>query len=181
MKQCEKGHFYDEKRYGACPYCNPAAAPAAGKTVALKDEPNRTMPISPAQREDRGKTVGFFKSDIGIDPAVGFIVCISGPMKGADFKLRSGRNFIGRSASMDVALTDDDTVSRENHALIIYDAKHNKFMLSPGMGRGITYKNGDQVETAVEISAYDRIEAGKCELIFVPLCCESFIWDSDKL
>ncbi|MFR5903067.1 MAG: hypothetical protein ACLUIO_26945 [Neglectibacter timonensis] len=47
---------------------------------------------------------------------------------------------------MDVALADDDTVSRESHALVTYDAKHNSFSLSPGQGRGITYCNDEQVE-----------------------------------
>lgn len=47
---------------------------------------------------------------------------------------------------MDVPLADDDTVSRESHALVTYDAKHNNFSLSPGQGRGITYCNDEQVE-----------------------------------
>ena len=40
MKQCEHGHFYDETRFAACPYCRDDAAGAggsegtAGKTVA---------------------------------------------------------------------------------------------------------------------------------------------------
>ena len=50
---------------------------------------------------------------------------------------------------MDVALADDDTVSRESHALVTYDAKHNSFSLSPGQGRGITYCNDEQVERCV--------------------------------
>ena len=119
------------------------------------------------------------KKQIGIDPAVGFLVCISGPHRGEHFKLCSGRNFIGRAASMDVPLADDDTVSRESHALVTYDAKHNNFSLSPGQGRGITYCNDEQVEMVRPLFAYDIIEVGKSQLIFLPLCGEKFQWKEE--
>ena len=41
--------------------------------------------------------MGIIKKKIGIDPAVGFLVCVSGPHRGADYKLVAGRNFIGRA------------------------------------------------------------------------------------
>lgn len=62
---------------------------------------------------------------------------------------------------MDVSLPDDDTVSRESHALVTYDAKHNAFSLSPGQGRGITYCNDEQVEMVHPLKAYDIIEVGE--------------------
>lgn len=179
MKQCANGHFFDEVRFPECPYC--ADSQSMGKTVAaqpLDKTVGLNQPVTPAA--DRGKTVGLIKKDIGIDPAVGFVICVSGPHKGADFKLHSGRNFLGRAASMDVSLSDDETVSRENHALISYDARHNAFALSPGLGRGITYRNEAQVEAAVELQAYDVIEAGKSRLIFLPFCCDRFKWDEAK-
>lgn len=177
MKQCDNGHFFDEARHDSCPYCKPAGL-QIGKTMAAKPM-NKTAPLQQAgaQEADRGKTVGIIKKKIGIDPVVGFAVCISGPQRGADFKLVSGRNFIGRAASMDVSLSDDDAVSRENHALISYDPKNNHFMLSPGVGRGITYCNEKQVEVAVQLAAYDVIEVGASRLIFLPLCGERFRWE----
>ena len=146
MRQCDNGHFYDESRFDGCPYCQggagvgkTVAAGTVGKTVAA-------VPGGAAPEADRGKTVGIIKKKIGIDPAVGFLVCVSGPHRGADYKLVAGRNFIGRAAAMDVALADDDTVSRESHALVTYEAKHNSFSLSHGQGRGITNCNDAQVE-----------------------------------
>lgn len=176
MKQCENGHFYDEVRFTSCPYCKPAG-PAVGKTVAAQPV-NKTVPVQMggAPEADRGKTVGIIQKKTGINPAVGFIVCIGGPHRGMDFKLVSGRNFIGRAANMDISLSDDDTVSRENHALISYDPKNNAFMLSPGVGRGITYCNDAQVEVAVRLAPYDQIEVGNSRLIFLPLCGEQFQW-----
>lgn len=81
---------------------------------------------------------------------------------------------------MDVSLPDDDTVSRESHALVSYDAKHNRFTISPGQGRGITYCNDEQVEVAQPLHAYDIVEVGKSCLLFLPLCCERFRWENEE-
>ena len=179
MKQCDNGHFYDENRFDSCPYCQEGAG--VGKTVAASSvgKTVAAVPGGAASEADRGKTVGIIKKKIGIDPAVGFLVCISGPHRGADYKLVAGRNFIGRAAAMDVALADDDTVSRESHALVTYDAKHNSFSLSPGQGRGITYCNDEQVEMVRPLKAYDVIEVGKSHLLFLPLCGDKFQWNEE--
>lgn len=176
MKQCDNGHFYDEIRFDSCPYCQDSQG--VGKTVA-QGSGNQTVAQAMGGGHlltDRSKTVGIIRTKLGIDPVVGFLVCTLGPHRGADFRLVSGRNFIGRAASMDVALTDDETVSRERHALLTYDSKHNRFFLSPGQGRGITYLNNEPVETAQPIMAHDVIEVGNSQLIFLPLCGEKFQW-----
>ena len=141
MKQCDNGHFYDEARFESCPYCRENTG--IGKTMATADIGKTVAafpgnPAAAATAFDSGKTVAVMKKKIGIDPAVGFLICIEGPHRGTDFRLVSGRNFIGRAAAMDVSLPDNDTVSRESHALVTYDAKHNAFSLSSGQGRGIT-------------------------------------------
>lgn len=179
MKQCDNGHFYDENRFESCPYCQEGAG--VGKTVAAGTVGKTVAAVSgnAAPDTDRGKTVGIIKKKIGIDPAVGFLVCISGPHRGADYRLVAGRNFIGRAAAMDVALADDDTVSRESHALVTYDVKHNTFSLSPGQGRGITYCNDEQVEMVRPLNAYDVIEVGRSQLVFLPLCGENFQWKEE--
>lgn len=179
MKQCERGHFYDDGRYTDCPYCK-SGAQEPGKTVGLSSEPlGKTMPLQAAAASpsaDKGKTVAIIKKKIGLDPAVGFLVAIEGPHRGEDFRLHSGRNFIGRAEVMDVSLPDDTTVSRENHALLSYDDKNNTFVLVPGSGRGITYCNSRLIEAAVELTAYDKIEIGATTLLFLPLCGEHFQW-----
>lgn len=179
MRQCDNGHFYDENRFDSCPYCQDS--PMVGKTVArgMSGGTTAAAAAGTSPDADRGKTVGIIKKNIGIDPAVGFLVCVSGPHRGADYKLVFGRNFIGRAAAMDVALADDDTVSRESHALITYDVKHNTFSLSPGQGRGITYCNDEQVEMVRPLEAYDVIEVGKSRLLFLPLCGDRFKWDEE--
>lgn len=183
MKQCDNGHFYDEARFESCPYCKENTG--IGKTMAAADigKTVAAFPGNPAVAAatsfDSGKTVAVMKKKIGIDPAVGFLICIAGPHRGTDFRLVSGRNFIGRAAAMDVSLPDDDTVSRESHALVTYDAKHNAFSLSPGQGRGITYCNNEQVEMVHPLKAYDIIEVGKSRLLFLPLCSQQFQWSEE--
>ena len=184
MKQCANGHFYDENRYQECPYCEgSAAAPAAGggdvgKTVAaapVNEDIGKTV-AAPGMQADAGKTVAFVGEDRNFDPVVGYCIVADGPMRGMDFRLHSGRNFIGRSAEMDITLADDETVSREGHAVISYDERSNRFHISPGVGRGIAYLNGNEVAGSEELAAYDLIEVGSTKLIFLPLCGERFLW-----
>ena len=170
MKQCDNGHFYDEARFESCPYCRENTG--IGKTMAAADigKTVAAFPGNPAAAAatafDSGKTVAVMKKKIG-------------PHRGTDFRLVSGRNFIGRAAAMDVSLPDDDTVSRESHALVTYDAKHNAFSLSPGQGRGITYCNDEQIEMVHPLKAYDIIEVGKSRLLFLPLCSQQFQWSEE--
>ena len=126
-----------------------------------REDRGKAVPGALRRKQTEGKTVGIIKKKIGIDPAVGFLVCISGPHRGADYKLVAGRNFIGRAAAMDVALADDDTVSRESHALVTYDAKHNSFSLSPGQGRGITCNDEQVVEMVRPLKSLRCDRGGK--------------------
>ena len=117
---------------------------------------------------------------VGIDPVVGWLVCVKGPSRGRDYRIRSGRNGIGRSEAMDVQITGDDTVSRENHAFLVYEPRKRTFSIRPGDGRGLVYLNGDEVIQASDIKAYDIIELGETQLMFVSLCGEKFHWDQTK-
>jgi len=187
MKQCERGHFYDEQRHAACPYCSNVQQ-GVGATIGLSpiEDVGKTMPLASStavagagQAADIGKTVGVLKKEIGIAPPVAFAVVVAGPQRGESFPLHAGRNFIGRASNADVALADDDTVSREAHALISYDTKTNSFMVAPGAGRGITYRNDHEVANAEPLGAYDYIEVGKSRLVFLPLCGPDFKWDEE--
>ncbi len=185
MKQCERGHFYDETRHASCPYCANVQQ-GVGATVGLSpvQDVGKTMPVAQGAAAvgsvDIGKTVGVLKKDIGIDPPVGFIVVVEGPHRGEFFALHAGRNFVGREAGMDVPLPSDDTVSREAHALISYDTKQNSFLVAAGQGRGITYLNDREVANSEPLTAYNVIEVGKSKLVFLPLCCNDFSWDEKE-
>ncbi len=131
---------------------------------------------SEAEEEDTGKTIGIFS----MAKVVGWLVCVKGSEKGKDFVLGSGRNFIGRSPSMDVSLMGDVSVSRENHAVITYNPRGNSFSISYGTGHGIVYLNGEEVLVPMKLEPYDQIELGKTILIFIPFCGDNFKWEESK-
>lgn len=128
------------------------------------------------EENDSGKTIGIFS----MTKVVGWLVCVKGSEKGKDFVLGSGRNFIGRSPSMDVSLPGDSSISRENHIIITYEPRKNNFSISYGTGHGIAYLNGIEILNPMKLEPYDQIELGETILIFIPFCGENFKWEESK-
>ncbi|MDR1118721.1 MAG: FHA domain-containing protein [Bifidobacteriaceae bacterium] len=185
MKQCERGHFYDETRYETCRYCSEVQQ-GVGATVGLSPAApvGATVPLrSPGAGVSAGAaqagahTVAVMRKAIGFDPPVAFLVVTDGPHRGEHFALKAGRSFIGRAADADVSLPSDDTVSREAHALISYDQKANSFLIAPGQSRGLTYLGDRQVVNAESLEPYGVIEVGKTKAVFLPLCGPHFRWE----
>ncbi len=193
MKQCPNGHFYDQSRTPECPYCNSASANVnltrpvwsgaeagnpIGATVPVNNAPSsdRTRSINAASAGDMERTQAVIKKEIGIDPVVGWLICIDGQEKGRDYRIHADNNYIGRSEKMDICIRGDDTISRENHAVISYDSRENIYYFSPGEGRNIVRVNEKAIFNTVEINIYDRVELGNTKLLFVPLCGEKFSW-----
>ena len=179
MKQCAQGgHYYDADLHIECPYCKNsnigATIPLDPKSVALGGVVNQP---AAAQNSDDGKTVALYKSEAGIDPAVGWLVCLEGAEKGVDFRLHSENNFIGRNAKMDVHIKSDSSISRENYAAIVsYDSRGKIFYLSPGEGRSIVRHNDGALFATAKLTAYDVVEVGQTKLMFIPFCGEKFDW-----
>ena len=184
MKQCTKsGHYYNASIYSECPYCN---STVLGPTIPVQRETSNEMinpthsvkdnNIMPANR-DEGRTVAVVMKEIGIDPVVGWLVCIEGQEKGRDYRIHSDNNYIGRSEKMDICLRGDDTISRENHAVISFDTVSKIFYVSPGEGRSIVRLNGKALFSTSEIRSYDTIEIGKTKLLFIQLCGDRFKWN----
>lgn len=113
----------------------------------------------------------------GFTPVVGWLVCIDGPDKGHDYRIRTGYNYIGRAEHMDICIRGDKQISREKHALIAYDDVEKLFFFGPADGRNLVRVNGKLAMTAVELSPHDIITIGTSKLIFVPLCGEHFDWN----
>jgi len=126
------------------------------------------------------KTVGYYERSMGTEPVVGWLICLTGGHFGEDFRLKSGRNFIGRSTEMDVVIAKDSAVSREKHAIVVYEPKGRKFLAMPGEAKELCYLNGDVVLTPVEINSGDKLSLGETELMFIPCCGEEFSWDDVK-
>lgn len=130
------------------------------------------------EKEDTGKTVGVFQKKMKIEPVVGWLVCIEGADKGKDFRIWAKNNTIGRSESMDICIKGDTTISRENHARLAYDDKHNNFHLIPAESTNNIYLNEEPIYIPTKLGEYDVIELGDSKFIFVPFCNEKFTWSN---
>lgn len=110
-------------------------------------------------------------------PVTGWLVCIEGPDRGRDYRVRAGYNRIGRSESMDICIPGDPSISRERHAVIAYDPEERVFFFSPDEGKNLVRLNGKLLMGPGELHAYDAVTLGATKLLFVPLCGERFSWD----
>jgi len=190
MVSCGNGHFYNDAEHSACPFCGVGleltlTRPAAGETKvqpAAGSVHTRAAGTPPAGLgRDAGETRHIWAKRLGgIDPVVGWLVCVEGPDRGRDYRIHSERNYIGRAPTMDIAVTGDAAVSRDNHAVLSYDPRRRNFRLAPGESRGIVYLNDEEVVAATELKPYDRIELGETKLLFVPFCGEQFVWSATE-
>lgn len=159
------------------------AAHAATSITAPTEEPELVTSLRAAVEATASKsttalpkTMAYYDFD-EVKPPVGWLICIKGVYVGRAFECKTGRNRIGRNGNMDICLLDDTSVSRETHALIIYEPKQRVFYLQVGTSDGLTYHNGNYVFDHSELHAYDKIELGKAEFLFLPLCGDQFTWD----
>ncbi len=185
--KCEKGHFYDNEKFEECPHCK---APLPKKR-ALNNELTQYgvsqdfMQNSSSQgsfKIDLGimdnnseKTVGIYKNKMGIEPVVGWFVCINGNEKGRAYNLHVGRNFIGRSVKSDIAIPDDENVSGEDHCSLVFEPNKIVFLLARGKGE-VVLVNGKPLENSVILTGDEIIEIGLSQFVFVPYCREGRIW-----
>ena len=201
IQRCENGHAYDSTKHTSCPYCGIDGFDP-GPTRAKKPDSNPTRQLDKERGTEPGseghtvprdggssegsedqnrsggerRTVGLMFKKKGIDPVVGWLVCTAGTDSGRDYRIRSGRNVIGRSRHMDICVSGDDSISRENHGAVAYDQKHNNFTLIPGDGRELIYLNGEAVYQPATLERHDKIEMGKTTFHFIPFCSDEFTW-----
>lgn len=186
LKRCEYGHYYDPTKYRSCPHCEAyGEEDDVGYTVAKASAPpafgqEAPAPLpAPQDNPDEQVTMGMAERKMGIDPPVGWLVCVSGAARGADYRIHSERNTLGRSDRMDIAIKGDLGISRDGHAVISYNPRNRGFTLLPGEGKSIIYLNGQEVLAPQPLREYDRIEIAETVLVFMPLCGEAFSWDDE--
>lgn len=135
------------------------------------------MPAVPAAAPP--VTVAYFgKKDF--DPVVGWLVCVDGPERGRDYRIRSGNNRIGRDETMEIVIREDHTISRVKQAIITFDGRNGRFVVKEGDGRSLIYLNGEPVDNSAELSPWAMLEMGKSKFCFVPLCGEAFSWETSE-
>lgn len=142
-----------------------------GQSVSLAEVIKQTESTS------NDKTVAFYNFSNDVEPVVGWIVCVKGEYMGEGFPLKSGRNNIGRSLSMDIALAKEKSVSREKHAAIVFEPHQKKFFIQGGESSGLTYVNDELVMMFRELSDYDVITLGESKFIFIHFVGDRFSWE----
>jgi hypothetical protein len=166
----------------------PPAPPEAASSPATR---------SPARaRRTKTRLIGFERSDGAVvdlfndapaTPAVapaksvrfpvGWIVVVEGPGRGECFTLQTGMSQIGRGEDQAIQLDfGDNSISRTNHAAIVYDPEEKEFLLGHGGKSNIVRLNNKPVITNENIKTGDLIKIGETVLRFVALCDKSFNW-----
>jgi len=161
LNRCKNGHMFSEKKHGKiCPYCNIALGPDQKATG--EDPLGQYSEIYLDELENKQRVVGW-------------LVCVSGPSKGKDYRILPEKNFVGRSPDMDIRILGDNNINSRNHAIIMYDPEKNHTVVLPGDSQGLVYKldNEDSWEVVYEpkeLLAGDRLKIGNSEFIFVAFC-----------
>lgn len=197
LTECANGHLYDSAQYASCPYCggnmnrvefSPAPDSGLGKTVGVMGAPAQEAEVgatvAPANyqarrqnaEKDTGKTVAVFQKSFTLEPVTGWLVCIEGKEKGKDYRIAAKNNSIGRGESADICIKGDTAISRENHARLSYDGKHNNFYLIPAESTNNIYINDEPIFLPTQIKKGDVIELGESKFIFIPFCDNAFNW-----
>ncbi|MBQ7499895.1 MAG: FHA domain-containing protein [Clostridia bacterium] len=183
--KCPQGHYYDDNKTSDCPYC--------AKLEVIPPDPGDmneklTSYVIPTEEEDGAlteafgenvseddRTVGMFFSDTENMFTVGWLVCTDGIQKGKSYVIYSGRNFAGRSTDMDIVLSDDYKIKRDNHFAVVYDPKDSVFYFVAG--DGASYVNGEFISSQCVLNEGDEITAGDSTYCFVPFCKGDRKWN----
>lgn len=184
--QCENHHYYDNLRNQSCPYCAKVNG-NNGRMVESDEQMTAYLGYFPSDEEGQlteaygdgveeyDKTIGIFADESCNQPTVGWLVCMNGLVKGKSYSIHAGRNFAGRSEDMDIVLSDDMYISRENHFSLIYDPKSICFYLVKGVGEICV--NNERVLEQCLLQDGDEISAGNSIYVFIPFCKEGRVWD----
>ncbi len=204
ISRCSNGHWYDNSVNRNCPHCKLKSEKLSIRLEEIEED-DRTISIAEADislgeelgaiignthsnlmysqnfqgemDDDRTVSFGFFGLS-AIQPVTGWLVCMTGSERGKDYRLHAGKNFIGRSTSMDIVLIDDKKISREKHCSVTYDPVSNLFYLT-SEGGNVTYKNGVLIETSLNLEEGDYITIGETNLLFIPFCKEERKWEKE--
>jgi pSer/pThr/pTyr-binding forkhead associated (FHA) protein len=96
---------------------------------------------------------------------VGKLVVVEGPGTGNEVKIYTGTNQIGRGDDMRVQLNfGDDTISRQQHAVITFDSKKLEARIHDGGKPGGLWVNGTRITGDQQIKSGDLIKLGETTL-----------------
>ena len=160
----------------------PAAASAAAARSPARSRRTKTRLIGFEQSD--GAVVDLFNDAPAAAPTnksvkfpVGWLVVAEGPGRGEGFSLLAGMSQIGRGEDQAVQLDfGDNSISRTNHAAIVYDPTSKEFLLGHGGKSNIVRLNDKPVISNETLKTGDTIRIGETVLRFVALCDNTFNW-----
>jgi hypothetical protein len=207
-KRCENGHFIDES-WDLCPYCPqeesdpdiPVVRPTRGtpepvKPAAAVRAPAPAAPVAAAAASvvapmrqtspslvaalPMERTVAVQKLDAEGQPkryVVGWLVGLNGVARGESYPVRMGRNVLGRDRRSDIVINDDQASS--HHADLVFRPEERRFILMDHNSTNGTYVNEAEIEPRRDLLTRDIIRIGAHRFVFVPLCSDGSMWDSE--
>lgn len=98
---------------------------------------------------------------------VGFLVTYNRDANGRAYNIYEGRNFIGRDASCDISIPDDNQMSGR-HLSILYRNADDKFKFRDEQSSNGTFVNKELLDDG-ELQNYDIIRAGSTLFIFIAI------------
>jgi hypothetical protein len=108
----------------------------------------------------------------------GWLVAISGPMKGMYFPITVGINQAGRSNTCRINLAGDPGISSVQFVIRYIKNKKQFFVSNVETASQFTYLNGEELTGYEPINKGDILRVSEqTSLRFIPLCNETFFWD----
>lgn len=162
--------------------------PSGGPNIQMQQDPTGSTRVSPNVRQQAQRTSQPQSQNAGArttirrNPAmmgaavkpgedgrklVGFLVTYNRTPMGKAFNIYEGRNYIGRDASCDISIPDDNQMSGK-HMLIRYLSGNNKFSFKDEMSSNGTYINKELLDEG-ELQNYDIIRVGSTIFIFIAI------------
>lgn len=193
MVTCNNGHYFDQEKNANCPYCaNSSGVEVRTKQTVFQGAEEEKTALYRSSNDDEktvynpqaststvsNDSIMQKKDSSGPILLAGWLAIISEDGRGMSYTLTFGMNTIGRSEDNHIGIQNgDSSISREKHALIIYDYTNNIFFIKHGDGQFLSYLNGEVLLDTKQLKANDKIKVGSTELIFIPLCSEEFNWE----
>lgn len=157
--KCKNGHIYDADKLNNCPHCQGVVKNLdyEADTYGL-DQSDVLTEVSESKGRENNANLGTRKH-------VGILVGNRGNLKGKTFILYEGVNRIGRAGNLEVCLNNEESVSRNGHAEIVYE--NGCFDLSPMKNDRIVLVNGERINDRIDIKDRDVLTIGECVLTFI--------------
>ena len=191
--RCLNGHFYNSEKYGECPHCSDGSTYMTTgafsernlvrngedilfKTISEEEarkafrehslrKGDNTAPGYIYLDEDDEKTVGIM-GELGLEgAAAGWLVCIGGSVRGRDFTLKCGRNFLSSYPGLEGIAPD---------ASVVFNYHNNTFVFLAGASQARL--NGKEIAGTAVLKKSDIIELNDFRFVFVPFCEGDFKW-----